>query len=151
MTESSRQKSTYISATRSSAVGEFSVGAVARATATTVETVRYYERIGLLAAPLRTQGNYRRYDRSHLERLSFIRRARDLGFSLDTVRALLELADQPDRPCTEVDGIASAHLAEVERKIADLTLLGTELRQIIGQCRQGTVASCRIIEALSPS
>lgn len=151
MTKSTRPKTTHTSTTKTSARDEFAVGALARATATTVETVRYYERIGLLAAPLRTQGNYRLYNRSHLERLSFIRRARDLGFSLDTVRALLELADQPDRPCAEVDGIAGAHLAEVERKIADLTLLGTELRQIIGQCRQGTVASCRIIEALSPS
>ncbi len=151
MAASTRPRSTSTSGTATSAIGAFAVGALARATATTVKTVRYYERIGLLPAPTRTRGNYRTYSRSHLERLSFIRRARDLGFSLDTVRALLELADQPDRPCAEVDGIASAHLAEVERKIADLTLFGTELRQIIGQCRQGTVASCRIIEALSPS
>ena len=131
--------------------GSLSIGELARKTATNVETVRYYERIGLLSAPARTSGNYRAYERGHLDRLSFVRRARDLGFSLDQVRDLLRLSDQRDRPCEEVDSIARAHLAEVERKIADLGALGTELRQIIGHCGHGTVAECRIIEALSPA
>lgn len=130
--------------------GSLSIGELARTTATKVETVRYYERIGLLPAPARTGGNHRAYGRAHLDRLSFVRRARDLGFSLGQVRDLLRLSDQRDRPCEEVDGIARAHLAEVERKITDLAALGGELRQIIGQCRHGTVADCRIIEALSP-
>lgn len=129
----------------------FGIGELARATGTKVETIRWYERIGLLAAPARTGGNYRAYGRSHLERLSFVRRARDLGFSLDHVRELLRFSDQQDRPCEEIDLIARSHLAEVERKVADLTALGHELRQIIGQCRHGTVAECRIIEALSPN
>ena len=128
----------------------FGIGELARATGTKVETIRWYERIGLLAAPARTGGNYRAYGRSHLERLSFVRRARDLGFSLDHVRELLRLSDQQDRPCEEIDLIARGHLEEVERKVADLTALGNELRQIIGQCGHGTVAECRIIEALSP-
>lgn len=126
------------------------IGELARAAGTKVETVRWYEHIGLLAAPARTSGNYRAYSREHLERLSFVRRARDLGFSLDQVRELLRLSDQRDRPCEEVDLIAREHLAEVERKIADLSALGAELRQIIGQCGHGTVADCRIIGALSP-
>lgn len=129
----------------------FGIGELARATSTKVETIRWYERVGLLAPPARTGGNYRAYARSHLERLSFVRRARDLGFSLDQVRELLRLSDQQDRSCEEVDLIARGHLAEVERKVADLTALGNELRQIIGQCGHGTVAQCRIIEALSPA
>jgi Cu(I)-responsive transcriptional regulator len=128
-----------------------SIGALAKATGTKVETVRWYERVGLLPPPARTPGNYRSYGRAHLDRLSFIRRARDLGFTLDQVHDLLRLADQRDRPCAEVDTIARAHLEEVERKIADLEALRRELADIIGQCGHGTVAECRIIEALSPS
>ena len=131
-------------------VETFAIGELARATGTKVETVRWYERIGLLAAPARTGGNYRAYGREHLDRLSFIRRARDLGFSLDQVRDLLRLSDQRDQPCEEVDRIARAHMAQVESKIADLQALGGQLQQIIGQCGHGTVAECRIIGALSP-
>jgi DNA-binding transcriptional MerR regulator len=86
-----------------------------------------------------------------LARLSFIRRARDLGFPIEQVRALLDLADQRDRPCEAVDVIAREHLAEVDRKLADLAALRRELDSMIGQCRQGTVAECRIIEALAPA
>lgn len=130
--------------------GTFSIGELARATGTKVETIRYYERIGLLPPPARTGGNYRAYAQPHLDRLSFIRRGRDLGFSLDEVRELLRLSDDRERPCAEVDHIARAHLAEVERKLADLAALRVELRQVIDQCQRGTVAQCRIIEALAP-
>jgi hypothetical protein len=85
-----------------------------------------------------------------LNRLSFIRRSRDLGFSLDQVRALLDLADQRDRPCEAVDEIARGHLDEVERKISDLEALRDELRGMVRQCGHGSVRDCRIIEALSP-
>ena len=128
-----------------------SIGALAKATGTKVETVRWYEQVGLLPAPTRTSGNYRAYDAAHLGRLSFIRRARDLGFSLDQVRALLDIAGQQDRSCEGVDVIARAHLDEVDRKIADLQALRQELDALIGQCRQGRVAECRIIEALAPT
>lgn len=127
-----------------------SIGELARRTGTKVETVRYYERAGLLPQPPRTEGNYRSYGSEHLGRLSFIRRARDLGFSLDQVRALLDLADQRERSCAAVDRITQQHLAEVERKLADLTSLRRELRSLLDQCRHGTVADCRIIEALAP-
>jgi Cu(I)-responsive transcriptional regulator len=131
--------------------GFLAIGELARRTDTKVETVRYYERIGLLAAPARTAGNYRAYGpEQHLNRLSFIRRSRDLGFSLDQVRALLDLADQRDRSCEAVDAIAKEHRAEVDRKIADLRALRRELDSMIDQCRCGTVAECRIIDALSP-
>jgi Cu(I)-responsive transcriptional regulator len=129
---------------------QFSIGELATATSTKVETIRYYERIGLLPAPARTAGNYRSYATDHLNRMSFIRRARHLGFTLVQVRELLDLADQKNRPCEAVDAIAREHLGEVQRKIADLTALRRELTDVIGQCRRGTIAECRILEALAP-
>ncbi|WP_346294995.1 helix-turn-helix domain-containing protein [Rhodopseudomonas sp. P1] len=126
------------------------IGDLGRQTDTKVETIRYYERIGLLSAPARTSGNYRAYTTEHLNRLSFIRRARDLGFSLDQIRALLDLSDDRTRSCDAIDAIAKQHLAEVDRKIADLQALRRELNYMITQCDCDTVADCRIIEALSP-
>ncbi|MBY8825684.1 MerR family transcriptional regulator [Sphingomonas colocasiae] len=126
------------------------IGELARATGTKVETIRFYEKSGLLAAPGRTSGNYRAYGADHLARLSFIRRARDLGFSLDQVRALLDLSDDRARPCGAVDEIARAQLVSVDRKIADLTALRRELSSLIDQCGRGTIADCRIIDALAP-
>lgn len=128
----------------------FSIGALAKATGTKVETVRWYERVGLLAAPARTGGNYRVYGPPHLSRLSFIRRARDLGFSLDQVRVLLGLAENRDRSCEAVDAVARKHREEVDRKISDLQALRRELDGLISQCRHGRVSECRIIEALAP-
>lgn len=107
---------------------QYSIGALAEATDTKVETVRYYERIGLLPEPGRTTGNYRSYRDAHRERLSFIRRARDLGFTLDQVRALLGLAESRDSDCCAVDAIAQDHLEEIDRKITDLRALRRELR-----------------------
>ncbi|MCG7362429.1 helix-turn-helix domain-containing protein [Roseomonas sp. ACRSG] len=127
------------------------IGALARATGTKVETIRWYERVGLLPAPARSAGNYRTYGEAHLGRLSFIRRARDLGFSLEQIRTLLDLAEDRERSCDAVDVIAREHLDEVDRKIADLQALRRELDSLIGQCRHGKVAECRIIEALGPS
>jgi Cu(I)-responsive transcriptional regulator len=126
------------------------IGELARAADTKTETVRYYERIGLLPAPPRTGGNYRDYSATHVSRLSFTRRARDLGFSIEQIRALLDLADQKEHSCEAVDTIAREHLADVKRKLADLTALRRELETVIGQCGHGTVAECRILEALAP-
>ncbi|MTJ83482.1 MAG: helix-turn-helix domain-containing protein [Telmatospirillum sp.] len=126
------------------------IGELARRTNSKVETIRYYEKIGLLAEPVRTAGNYRSYGQDHLRRLSFVRRSRDLGFSLDQVRALLDLALHRDWSCDAVDAIAKEHLAEVDRKIADLQALRRELDSMIDQCGSGSIAQCRIIEALSP-
>jgi Cu(I)-responsive transcriptional regulator len=126
------------------------IGHLASTTGTKVETIRFYEKTGLLPAPARTEGNYRAYTAEHLNRLSFIRRARDLGFSLDQVRDLLALADDRSRSCSAIDAIATEHRLEVERKIRDLQALKAELDNLIDQCSCGTVAECRIIEALSP-
>ena len=126
------------------------IGELARATGTKVETIRFYEKIGLLGAPSRTDGNYRDYSAHHLGRLSFIRRARDLGFTLDQVRALLTLADDRDQSCSAVDTVAREHLAQIDQKIADLRALRRELEGMISQCSQGAISECRIIEALGP-
>jgi len=126
------------------------IGELAVATGTKVETIRYYERIGLLAAPSRTGGNYRAYAKADLARLSFIRRARGLGFALDKVRNLLGLSDQKNRSCEAVDAIAREHLADVDRKLADLKALRRELSRVISQCSCETIADCKIIEALAP-
>ena len=126
------------------------IGELARATDTKVETIRYYELAGLLAPPARTGGNYRSYGSAEVERLSFIRRSRDLGFSLHEVRELLTLADDRNQPCGAVDAVASGHLAKVERKITDLSQMRDELARIIGACRMGKVNDCKIIETLGP-
>jgi DNA-binding transcriptional MerR regulator len=129
---------------------DFTVGELGKATDTKVVTIRYYERIGLLPDPPRTAANYRRYADTDLHRLRFIRRCRDLGFSLDQIRELLRLSSSEDHDCTDVDRITAAHLAEVEAKIADLLRLAKELRRVSRQCAGGgTIANCRIIEALS--
>jgi len=126
------------------------IGDLGKLTETKIETIRYYERIGLLPSPARTSGNYRVYSKDQVGRLSFVRRARDLGFTIEEIRELLSLSDQKDRSCEAVDSIARQHLADVDRKIADLMALRRELDSIIGQCGCGTIAECRIIEALSP-
>lgn len=126
------------------------IGELSRAADTKAETIRYYERIGLFPPPPRTTGNYRDYSATHTSRLIFIRRARDLGFSIERIRALLDLADQRERSCEAVDAIAHEHLADVERKLTDLSALRRELDSLIRQCRHGTVAECRILEALAP-
>jgi DNA-binding transcriptional MerR regulator len=126
------------------------IGELAMATSTKVETVRYYEKIGLLPPPARTVSNYRSYGSEHLSRLSFIRRARDLGFTLDSVRDLLDLSDQKNGSCDAVDLIATSHLESIERKIADLSSLQGELSRVLRSCRKGTIAECKIIETLAP-
>jgi DNA-binding transcriptional MerR regulator len=126
-------------------------GDLARRAGVKVETVLFYEKAGLLPQPSRTRSNYRDYGPSHVARLSFVRRARALGFDLQAVRKLLALADDPGQPCAAIDGIAREQLHEVKRKIADLRALQAELKSIVGQCKSGTVSDCRIIEALGSS
>src|SRR3546814_5155755 len=126
------------------------IGTLGKLTGVNVETIRYYERIGLLPRPARTSGNRRTYGDADVRRLIFVRKARELGFPIETVRALLELADQPNRPCDEVDALVVRQMGEVERKIADLERLRDELDRLARQCQGGRVSECRIIESLSP-
>jgi Cu(I)-responsive transcriptional regulator len=124
------------------------IGNLARKTGTKVQTIRYYEQIGLMPAPGRTEGGQRRYTEAELDRLSFIRHSRQLGFSLDAIRELLDLGDHPDRPCEEADAIARRQLKQVERRIARLEALRTELQRMVRECSGGRTADCRVLEVL---
>ena len=124
------------------------IGELAGHAGTTPETVRYYERLGLLPAPVRTDANYRDYAPQAVEQLAFIRHARELGFELSDIRSLIALAETPDRPCEDVDEIANNHLAQVEQKLRRLTSLRDELAAVISSCRGGKVAECRILGTL---
>jgi DNA-binding transcriptional MerR regulator len=125
------------------------IGTLAKRTGVKVPTIRYYESIGLLGRPVRSASNRRLYGEAELRRLAFLRHARDLGFEIEAIRQLLDLADQPDRPCAEADAIARGHLVEVERKIAQLTALRTELKRMVEECGHGRICDCRVIEVLA--
>jgi MerR family transcriptional regulator, mercuric resistance operon regulatory protein len=127
------------------------IGALSKRTGCNIETIRYYEKIGLLAAPIRSEGGHRMYGTGHLMRLTFIRRARDLGFTLDEVRALLRLADERDRPCGEARDVAASHLVDVRAKIADLKKMARVLTETVARCADGTLPECPLIEVLFAS
>ena len=125
------------------------IGQAAREAGCKVQTLRYYEDLGLLPKPARTRGNQRVYGAEHLKRLAFIRHARELGFPLEAIRELLALGARPEQSCAEADAIARAHLAEVERKIEALTALRGELKRMVAHCRRGRISDCRVIEVLA--
>lgn len=127
----------------------FPIGELARQTAVKVPTIRYYEQIGLLDAPPRSEGNRRLYGQAEVERLRFIRHSRELGFEIEDIRELLAMAGQPQSSCHQVDSIARNHLGEIERRIASLTALKGELSRMIEECGHGRVCDCQIIEALA--
>lgn len=124
------------------------IGAFSERTGCHIETIRYYERIKLLPKPPRSGGGHRLYDREQVKRLVFIRRSRELGFSLDEIRILLRLVDGKRYTCQEVKTITETHLADVKRKIADLRRLQKTLAAISGQCEGGLRPDCPIIDAL---
>ena len=125
-----------------------SIGALATLTGCKVVTIRYYEQIGMLLEPGRSAGGHRVYDRHHLERLRFIRKARELGFPLETVRGLLALSERSDdAPCEEVDRMAAARLREVRAKIEDLRAREATLERLLKQCGHTTLDECRILDA----
>lgn len=128
---------------------EYTIGDLSRETGVKIPTIRYYESISLLPAPPRTAGNRRVYSAAHLDRLNFIRQARDLGFSIEAITALIQLAGHPDQPCEDADRIAREHLADVQRKIAQLQALEAELTHLIGHCAHGRVSECQILTALA--
>ena len=126
------------------------IGDLAMETGVKVVTIRYYEQVGILPAVTRTAGNYRRYGVDHVRRLRFVRRCRDLGFSLDQVRDLLRLSAEERPSCAEVCQAADRQRKAIEDKIAGLQRLAAELRRIAASCNgRRTMAECRIIEALS--
>jgi DNA-binding transcriptional MerR regulator len=131
----------------------WSIGAVAGLSGCTVPTIRYYEEIGLLPPAARTDGGQRQYGDAALRRLTFIRRCRDFGFSIEQVRELVGLVDQPDRPCTEVRDIAAVHLAQVRRKLDELKALEASLGAFVSSCDSacagGAAVDCTILEDLA--
>jgi len=128
---------------------DFSIGELSRRAQVKVPTIRYYEQIGLLAAPPRTEGKQRRYGEADARRLNFIRHARELGFDIDAIRELLDLSTQPDQSCQEADRIARHHLDEVDRRIARLSALRHELTRMIEEYGHGRVGECRIIQVIA--
>ncbi len=130
------------------ATGQIAIGVLSKQTGTNIETIRYYERVRLLPVPARSSGGYRLYSTDHLKRLTFIRRARTLGFSIGEVRTLLRLADERKRPCAEVRVVAEAHLQDVRAKIADLRRMERVLKATVARCAEGRRSDCPVIEAL---
>lgn len=128
---------------------DFSIGALSRCTGCNIETIRYYEKCGLLPAPPRTEGGHRLYGEDHLKRLVFIRRSRELGFSVDEIRALLGLVDAGTYTCGQVKALTVEHLQNIREKINDLRRLEKTLAEISSQCEGGTVPKCPVIDALS--
>lgn len=124
------------------------IGTLAKRTGSKVQTIRYYEQIGLMPEPGRTEGGQRRYGETELDRLAFIRHARELGFSLDSIRELLDLSGNPDHSCAHVDAIAQKQLRAVETRIVRLDALRRELERMIEQCSGGAVADCRVLKIL---
>lgn len=125
------------------------IGALARRTGANIETIRYYERIGVLP-PAERAGRYRRYGPEDAARLAFIRRARALGFTLEEVRALLRLAASVGATsCAEVRGLAAGHLADVRAKLADLRAIERTLADTVRRCDAGELAGCPLIDDLS--
>jgi DNA-binding transcriptional MerR regulator len=126
-----------------------SIGELSRRTGVKVPTIRYYEEMGLIPEPGRTESGQRRYGRADLDRLAFIRHARDLGFGIEAIRDLLRLSAHPESPCDDADRIAGDHLTEIRRKIAQLRKLEAELTRMLDHAHGHTIGECRVIEALS--
>ena len=124
------------------------IGEAARSSGCHLETIRYYERIGLLTKPQRQTNGYRRYSLGEVARLKFITRSRDLGFSLDEVRDLVRLAEAKDRSCEEVDRLAREQLSKVEGRIGELQVIARELTRTIEACANKSCGDCAILDAL---
>ena len=123
-------------------------GDLARATGCNLETIRYYEKIGIMPDPPRSKKGYRSYDDAHVKRLKFVMRSRDLGFSLEEVRGLLGLVDDRSRTCAEVQIIAEDHLTDVQAKIADLQRIERVLSDTVARCTGDAAPECAVIDAL---
>ena len=127
----------------------FPIGALSARTGVNIETIRYYERIGVMPAPPRTEGRQRVYDEDHVKRLTFIRRGRELGFTLDQIRDLLGLVRGRDLTCAEVKAMTAEHVAEIRGKVNDLRRLERVLNELAARCHGKEVPDCPLVEALS--
>lgn len=124
------------------------IGALSKRTGCNIETIRYYERIGLMPPATRSEGGHRLYGEAQSRRLGFIRRTRELGFTLDQVGTLLKLVDGGRYTCAQVKRITVHHLDEVRRKVVDLRKIERALAEMAAQCEGGTVPKCPVIDAL---
>jgi MerR family mercuric resistance operon transcriptional regulator len=129
---------------------ELTIGVLSEGSSVNIETIRYYERIGLMPAPPRSQGGHRLYGGEHRKRLAFIRRSRELGFTLDEIRNLLGLVEG-GYTCGEVRDAALTHLKDIRRKIADLRRMERTLAETAARCEGGTAPECPIVDVLSAS
>ncbi len=125
-----------------------SIGELAGRAGCLVETVRYYERAGIMPSPPRSQGGHRQYTFEHLKRLNFVRRCRDLGIDLARTRGLLGLVDEGGDTCAQVRGIANDHLAEIRGKLSDLRKMERVMKDMVAACDDGKIPACPIIDAL---
>lgn len=127
------------------------IGEMSRQTGVNIETIRYFEKIGMMQVPDRTAGGNRQYDGEHLRRLFFINRCRKIGFSQAEIKALLSMIDNQDVTCADVHGIAIAHIADIQQKVRDLRKLEKVLTKMANECTQGNIPECPIIETLFDS
>ena len=130
------------------AMDVLSIGKLSEQSGVNIETIRYYEKIGVMPAPGRSAGGFRIYEPDHLKRLSFVRRSRQLGFSLDEIRNLLRLVDGHGHTCAEVHALMLSHLAEIRRKIRDLRRLQRAMAEMAARCSGESVPECPIVDAL---
>lgn len=126
----------------------YSIGDVSTTTGVNIETVRYYERIELLPKPDRTSGGNRQYNHDQLKRLAFIKRCRELGFSIEEIRSLLAMTDSKTQTCAEVNKLTTTHLSKVKDKILDLQRMQNLLETMVAQCSCGDVPECPIVDTL---
>lgn len=124
------------------------IGEAAEASGCHIETIRYYERVGLLPRPARTEGGYRDYTAEQVQRMRFITRGRELGFSLDEIQSLLALAGDASLSCSDVDRLARQHLDEIRARVRELNRMARELERTIAGCEGGRRAQCTILDAL---
>ncbi len=122
---------------------------LSRATGCNIETIRYYEKIGILPAPPRAENGYRQYDQAHVDRLRFVMRSRELGFTLDEIRSLLGLVDRGAQSCAEVQAVAQGHLETVRARIRDLQRVEKVLSETVSRCSGRDVPECPVMDALA--
>ena len=121
---------------------------LARATGCNLETIRYYETVGIMPDPPRSAKGYRSYDETHVRRLKFVMRSRDLGFSLEEIRELMGLVDNRTQTCAEVQAVAESHLKDVQAKIVDLARIERVLSETVARCTGDAAPDCAVIDAL---
>ncbi|HEX2753348.1 MAG TPA: helix-turn-helix domain-containing protein [Alphaproteobacteria bacterium] len=124
------------------------IGKLSAKTDVNIETIRYYEKEGILPLPPRTQNGYRDYSKEHVKRLMFVRRSRELGFSLDEIRTLLVIVDGRRLTCAEIKAVTLTHLDAIRKKITDLQKLEKTLQKTTDQCKGGKMPDCPIMDAL---